>query len=170
MIMNTTRTQANWISAALSVLAIVVYLFTPFYRVLTFEISGYQLIGVHIAAVLPVLLGVVVTIGACLFPPVAAVICEGIHLLVVLLFMFLGNVVASSFIRAGLDVPIEWAAPINQLLAATPVVRPSWGAIVCLILCLSAAVVDVLANHIGKDTPQPEILQEKDDIFNSGLF
>lgn len=171
--MNTKRHSVNWISALLYILMLVAYFAAPFYHVLTLEISGYLLMSINMIAIVPVLLGILAAVAACIFPPVAAIITEIIHLLVTLLFMCIGNTIASSLVTTGLNIPAEWAASVNTVLSAVPMVQPGWGAIVCLLLCIAAIAVDVLVNWNGRKRPQPQqyiIGQDMGDPFNTGMF
>lgn len=170
--MNDTRTNANLISALLCVLTIVVFLAAPFYNVLSLGISGFNLIRIQIVAIIPVLLGVVAALGACILPPIAAIILETVQALVLLLFMCLGNTLASAMVSTGLSVPAEWASSVNAVMSVLPVVRASWGAVVCLILSIIAVVIDVLVNlNTSKPKPKSYVVgQDTDDIFGGGLF
>lgn len=166
--MNSSRYSINWISAALSALLIIIYLFAPFYSLsaVGFSLSGFSLISLNTVAILPVALGIIMAIGSCLFPPVAAVIVESITTISMLAFMFLGNTLAASIISIGLDLPSEWIAPLNTVMNVTSSIHPSWGSIICVGLCIAALIVDILSNLATHEQSKPFVINTGDDIFS----
>lgn len=172
MVMNDTRTNANLVSALLCVLTIVFFLAAPFYNVLSLGINGFNLIRIQIIAIIPVLLGVVAALGACIFPPIPAIILETAQALVMLLFMCLGNTLISSIFNTELSVPTEWASSVNAIMSVLPMYQASWGAVVCLILSIIAVVIDVLVNlNSSRRKPNLHVIgQDTGDPFSGGLF
>ena len=176
--MNTSRYSMNWASAALSVAFILTYLFTPFYTLsmLSFSLTGFNLISLQVVAIFPVILGILMAIGACLFPPVAAIIVEALTTVATLIFMFLGNTLAASTLTLGLDLPSEWLAPMSAVLNVTASFRPGWGAIICVGLCIAALVLDILANLATHQEIKPYVINPGDPFggsdtpFDGGLF
>ena len=169
--MNSSRDRMNWISAWFSVAMILAYLLAPFYGLAlsSFSISGFRLIGLSPIAIVPVLLGILMTLGACLFPPLVAIIVEAVTLVVMLVFMFMGNVIATSFISSALNLPAEWAQAINTTQTVLPMIQSSWGAVICLIMCVAALVCDVVVNLSSSTPPTTSYILgtgENDDFSN----
>lgn len=169
--MNSSRSQINWISALLYVLMVVVFLVSPFYSIFTVGITGMNLINIHALAIIPVLLGIVAAIAACFFPPVIAIVLEIAYALFMVLFMFQGNSIAASIVNSGLSVPTEWASSMTTVLSLTAMVRPGWGAILCLAICIAAIVIDALIcfSNLGQSRQQPTFTHN-DDFFPTGRF
>lgn len=165
--MNSTRYSMNWISATLSAIFIVTYLVAPFYSLsmTQFSLSGFNIIGLNVAAILPVALGIVMAIGACLFPPIVAVIVEALTTVTMLIFMFLGNTLAASAIGVGLDLPAEWVASLSAVMNVTTSIHPGWGAIVCVGLCIAVLVFDIIANLRTRSEHHDYIITAGDDVF-----
>lgn len=166
--MNSSRYSMNWASAMLSAAFIIVYLAAPFYSlsVASFTLSGFNLISLNIVAIFPVVLGIIMAIGACAFPPIAAVIVESLTTVATLIFMFLGNTLAASTLAIGLDIPAEWIAPISSVISVTASFQPGWGAILCVILCIAALVIDILSNRATQDRSKTFVINTGDDIFS----
>jgi len=174
--MKTSRTQINGVSAAFSVAMVLTYLFAPFYGIALsgLSIDGFHLIGLSPITIVPVLLGIFMTIGVCIFPPIAAIIIEGLTTLSLLVFMFMGNAITASFVGNALNLPPEWGIALNTTSTILPMVQPSWGAIAALVLCIVALVIDVLANVSGRtDTGKTYIVGQDQvetfDPFSSGF-
>ncbi|MBR5287665.1 MAG: hypothetical protein IKU34_03615 [Clostridia bacterium] len=172
--MNTSRTRVNGVSAAFSVAMVLTYLLAPFYSISLsgFSISGFRLIGLSPITIVPVLLGIFMTIGACLFPPLVAIIIESLTTLSVLVFMFMGNSIAATFVSSSLKLPPEWGIALNTTQSLLPTIQPSWGAIVALGLCIVALVIDILANISGRTEPSKLYIAGQDqnfDPFDSGF-
>lgn len=172
--MNTSRTRVNGVSAAFSVAMILTYLFAPYYSIALsgFSISGFHLIGLSPLTILPVLLGIVMTLGACLFPPIVAIIVEALTTVSLLVFMFVGNVIASSFVGSALKLPPEWGIALNTSQSLLPRIQPGWGAVVALILCIVALVIDILANVSGRSEPSQSYIigQDQGNFFSNDPF
>lgn len=153
--MSSTRHAINWISMLLALVYVVVYLLAPFFQTayLPLPLNGFRLIDLNALAILPVLLGVVMAFGACLFPPLAAVVTEGITLLLTLAFMLLRNALISSLTLSASNLSVEWAAPVQSEVTTFFTVVPGWGAVVCAVLCVAALVMDIVVNlDAGPDT------------------
>lgn len=165
--MNSTRDSMNLITATISIVFVIIYLFTPFYSLLLagFSMNGFNLIGLNPVAILPVVLGIVVAIGACVFPPLPAIIVEGVTTITVLVMMFMGNTFAASILSQGLGLQAEFGSALNSMLAITSAIHPGWGAVVCLLLCIAALVVDILANRRPQQPKKPYVIQQQDFTF-----
>lgn len=158
--------SVNWISALLAAAYVVIYLVAPFYQMalLPLSLNGIRLIGFNAFAILPVLLGTVMAIGACLFPPVAAFITEGITLLTTFALMLLGNTFVTSLAISSLNLSTDWAIPIEGVVTASATIVPGWGAIVCMVLGIAALVVDIIAK---RPAPPPDRESDPIDIDNN---
>lgn len=173
--MNTSRNRINGVSAAFSVAMILTYLFAPFYGIALsgLSVSGFHLIGLSPVTIIPVVLGIFMAIGACIFPPIIAIIVEALTTLSIIVFMFMGNAITSAFVGSALNLPAEWGIALNTTSAILPMVQPGWGAVAALALCIIALVIDVLANISARTDPGKTYVLGQDqtsfDPFDSGF-
>lgn len=153
--MNSQRTTMNWASAALSIIFVVIYLFAPFYTATLIGFvdvtssSGLNLIASNPVAILPVILGILMAVAACCFPPLASFIIEALGTIVTSVFMFLGNTLSNTSIIYNTNASITDNV-VNNISFLGARFQPGWGAVFCVGLCIAALIVDILANRGAK--------------------
>ena len=172
--MNSQRTNMNWASAALSIVFVALYLFAPFYTATTIGIvstsfSGFNLISSNVIAILPVILGILMAVAACCFPPLAAFIVEALGTIVTMGFMFLGNTIpAANFtFNASQSISDNVVNNMGAFLSMGAKFHPDWGAFFCVGLCIAALVVDILANRSAKPANSPYVMNMGQQIGNT---
>ncbi len=134
----------NWFAAVCGLIYVIIYLFLPFYSVFTYPVTGMQLISYNALLVLPVIVGIVMVLGALVMPMAASLAVHGVSFVVTLILMLIGrNVVTSNTLVSG---GLSWLSSQMSGIDLTAVIHVSvgYGAIICLALCAVAFILEII--------------------------
>lgn len=129
------RSRANWISFAMGLAYIVTYLFLPFCHVAGSACSGIEMFDLSAAAVIPLILAIVITVAACLFPVPISIGAAGALFLNTLLYMIIGSSIFQLNISSGDSV---FSLNLFQI---------GIGSIFCLILVILFIIFELAVNR-----------------------
>lgn len=140
----TSRTP-NWFAAACGLAYLIVYLAMPFYTVTLSAKTGMQLISDNALLILPALLSIAMIIGALVMPVVASIALSSVTLVMTLIMMIFARYIAISnpLVSSGLN----WIGSQTNVDMTVFIISVSYGAIICLALCIVSIVLEILLNR-----------------------
>ena len=138
----------NWFSAACGLVFVIAYLAMPFYTLNLFARTGMQLISGNALLILPALLGIAMIFGALLMPVVASIAISSVNLaMTLIMILFARYFAAVDPLSAGVVNATSWLGTQMNMDLTMYVISVSYGAVICLILCVVSIVLEVLLNR-----------------------
>lgn len=147
-----TRTKPNYIAAACGAAFLLCYLFLPLVKIVVLPITGWQLMQYSGVMIIPLVLGVAMTLSALLLSVPISIGAGGVTAVATLIMLLCGNSILANGNALGQLLNTTASQFVGMNVGMMIPVSIGFGGILCIVIAIAFVVVELA---MGSQKPAP---------------